>query len=155
VKVQTAFSRAGLKGLRFGKYIGKPGSFSGVVFSPEPGKQDDRFSHFPVLGNGIMSAGLFMTMSVTRNVKQPSGGPMDWRWMRGKDYYSDQLILTENSVVDLKDGWDVNVVYDLQQSEYFSNMPEKHGVNISRFTIGSAPTNHRLWRFPQASWIAK
>ena len=75
-----------------------------------------------------------MTMRVTRDIKQPSGETLNWYWMRRGDFYPDQLILTDESVIDFKDRiGDGNVVYDLPESEYFSNVPEKHGVQYFTF----------------------
>jgi serine/threonine protein kinase len=166
VKVQTAFSSGELKGLRFGNYVvTKEGAFGGggigVIWSPEPGKQDDRFAHFPVLGNGITSAALSIMLSVTRDVKQPSGlhksefdftaqpgsETLDWHWMRRDDYYSDELIVTEKSVIDPKD-YGFQVVYDLKGSEYFSNPREEHGVQYLTFSDLGRSGNPLSLEFP-------
>jgi hypothetical protein len=134
VAIQTAFDSAGLKGLPFGKLLGPKGSFGEVIWSPEPGKQDDRFAQFPVLGDGITSAGLFLMISVTRNVKQPRGATLDWQWMRRDDKYSDDLLVTDDGVNDFKElGWDGNIVYGLPKSKYFTNMPDKPGIQYFVF----------------------
>ena len=46
-----------------------------------------------------------MTMRVTRDIKQPSGETLNWYWMRREDYYQDQLILTDESVIELAEDW--------------------------------------------------
>jgi serine/threonine protein kinase len=166
VKVQTAFNSGGLKGLRFGNYVvGKGGAFGGggigVIWSPEPGKQELRFAHFPVLGNGITSTALSIMLSVTRDVKQPSGfhksefdftaqpggETLNWHWMRRDDYYSDELIMTEKSVIDPKN-YGFQVVYDLKGSEYFSNPREEHGVQYLTFSDPGRTGNPLSLEFP-------
>jgi serine/threonine protein kinase len=140
VKVQSALNPAALNGLRFGTYRQGTGQFGAafgysVLCSPEPGKQDDRFSHYPVLGKGISNPGVFMAMMVTQSVKQPDGSKLDWHWnRRNEEYYIDQLLLTDASVIELKD-FGGRMFYDLKESGYFTNPGEKHGVQY--FTLSS------------------
>jgi hypothetical protein len=128
VKVHTEFNPAGLNGLRFGKLSGRQGSFMGVVWSPEPDQYDDGFADFPTLGNGISDVALFIHMLVTRSIQQPSGETLEWYWMRGQDFYPGYLLVKDESVVDLKTGWEGDIVFDFPQSEYFRNMPKERGV---------------------------
>ncbi len=151
VNVHTDFSPAGLKGLRFGKFSGRQGSFLGIVYSPEPGKEDDRFAHFPVLGNGITSAALMMTMRVTRDIKQPSGETLKWYWMRREDYYN-QLILTDESVIELAEDWGGVTLFTIFRKASISAMcPRSRASSISHFSTDCASTIHCRWSFPQAS----
>jgi serine/threonine protein kinase len=130
VKVRTALNSAALQGLRFGTYVTPGGGASyGVAHSPEPDQQDERFAHYPVLENGITGAALLMTMTVTRNIKQADGSMLDWYWMRRRnDSYRDRLLVTDKSIIELNNDFKSNTVYDLKESEYFTNTRETHGV---------------------------
>jgi hypothetical protein len=135
VKVQTAFNPAGLKGLRFGKYSGRPYSARlGVIWSPEPGELEVGFAHFPVLGNGISEVVLFTHMVVTRGIKQSGGENLDWYWMRGQDFNPGYLLVTDESIVDFPAiPWVGDVVFDFPESEYFRSIPKEHGVQYFAF----------------------
>jgi hypothetical protein len=109
-----------------------PGAFGGVIYSPEPDKQDDQFTDFPYLGNGITSAGLYTMLSVTRDVKQTTGETLNWRWTRRGGDDPMQLLVTDASVVELKE-WDGSVVYDLPRSDYFHNVSKGYGIQYFAF----------------------
>jgi hypothetical protein len=137
VRIHTAFNPAGLKGMRFGRYVqpmGAGGGLFGSDWSPEPGKPDDRFSQFPVPGDGIKSVALGMRMTLTRDVKQPNGESSHWYWMRRDDYYADELMVTDESVIEFKE-YQVAVTYELQDNQYFGNASgDKHGVQYLTFS---------------------
>jgi len=77
---------------------------------------------------------LYTTMRVTRDVKQPSSETLNWQWRRGECYFSKQLIVTDESVIDINENdWDGNVVFDFPQGDYFRNMPKKRGVQYFKF----------------------
>jgi hypothetical protein len=135
VKVHTAFNSTALQGLRFGVYSGRKANIGfSIIYSPDPGKDDDRFAHSPVLGNGISDAAILMLMKVTRNVKQPSSDTLNWHWKRGESNYLKQLMVTDESVIDIKENdWDGNVASGFPESDYFRNMPKERGVAFFKF----------------------
>ena len=75
-----------------------------------------------------------MALMLKREVKQPTGETLDWQWKQGEYLYSDELMLTDQSVIDFKGiDWGGNVVFGFPESDYFKNMPPKRGIQNFKF----------------------
>ena len=142
VAFELALAPETLEGLCFGAYSG--GNYiDGIVWSPEPRKQDDRLRNFPKLGRGVVDTALGLRVRLTREVEQPDGEILEWQWHRQKDYFGDDLLLTDDSIVVqaaefYREGDGYNVTRDLRKDDYFTNVKEEHGVQYLAFS-----GNHR------------
>ena len=136
VQVQNDFAPGDLKGLRFGY---QRRAYHQEIWSPEPDTTDDDWSkQFPTVGDGITDTALIVQMKLTREVMQPDGKWLSWEWTRNEDYYTDQLMLTDQSEMKLLDiAWGGKAVHAQQGSRYFNRLVQtrrEHQVQYCKFS---------------------
>ncbi len=148
MEIHAAFNPAGLAGLHFGiEHAGGRVRFD-RGHSPEPGEDSGRFASFPVPGHGISLVGLNLLMRLTREVKQPSDEVLQWRWQRRADWYPDQLIVTDEGVIDPQER-SGDGAYNLRVGEYFSNpRPRGFGISYRTFKYRQRTDNPLSLTFP-------